>query len=532
MNFKDLVSDPKLTERQKAALSREAERLLCKQDLFYLAKNVLGYKDMSEYHRNISNTIMKYKKEWQLHLHPRGHFKSTLITVAETVQNILINPNETILITNAVLGNSISFLREIKSHFIHNERFRQLFPEYCPSKSSEEGTSESFTTPARTEKWIRESTIEVGGIDKSVVSRHYGIIVFDDVVNNINVSTKDQREKIITAYKEYLSLLNPGGLIRVIGTRWHYYDLYGHLFDSIRKQRRAGQDPTFKMFITKAWQDEEQSLPAFPERFNRKVLDNLKSEQGSYIFSCQYMNDPQPDEEKLFSRNDLLFVDQPIKADEDSFLYFCSVDPAVSEKDSSDPSVIITIAVNSRKQIFITDISREWINPDHLINGILNTAKKVNPLKFGIETTAFQKVLKFFLDKEAKARKQHINIIEIKRSSHISKQERIKRLQPYFKAGQVFLCADKDNLTETQIAFLDELDSFPYGRYDDILDALTDVIEIHKAPICAPQFITKYERDNSSSYGTGYRYKVVKIPRLSYDKAVDEKTESVGGSTE
>lgn len=519
--IKQILQDPALTERQKVALTREAERILCKKDLFYLAKNILGYKDVAEYHRGISATIDSYKNEWQLHLHPRGHFKSTLITVAETIQNILINPNETILITNAVLGNSISFLKEIKSHFIYNERFRELFPEHAIDKKAEYGTSETFTTPARTEQWIREATVEVAGIDKSVVSRHYGIIVFDDVVNNLNVSTKEQREKIINAYKEYLSLLNPGGLIRVVGTRWHYYDLYGYLFDEIKQDRRAGVDPQFKMFITKAWTDEDQKLPAFPERFNKQVLINLRNRQGAHIFSCQYLNDPQPDDEKIFSRNDIRFVDEPIQAQETHLFHFCSCDPAVSEKDSSDPSVIITIAVNSEKQIFITDIERRWVNPDQLIDSILLRAKTTQPLRFGIETTAFQKTLKFFLLKESRTRKQHINVVEVKRSSHISKAERIKRIQPYLKAGQVFLCADKEDLTETQIAFLEELDSFPYGRYDDCLDALADVIELHIAPSSKPKVNYAFVRSDNSPYGTGYRHKAVPIRGLNRYKEVN-----------
>lgn len=495
-----------LTGRQRAKLAYEAERLLCKNDLYYLAKEVLGYKDMSPgYHRILADTIRTYKDEWQLHLHPRGHFKSTLLTVSETIQAIINNPNETILIVNAVLGNSVSFLREIKSHFLGNERFRYLFPEFVPNKASEEGTTDAFTTPARIDKWIREATVEIAGIDKSVVSRHYSRIIFDDVINNINVSTKEQREKVINSYKEYLSLLNPGGVIRVIGTRWHYYDLYGYLAEEIKAERRANLEPLFKMFVTKAWTDQDQTIPAFPERFNRKYLDTLKAKQGSYIFSCQYMNDPQPEEDKVFSRNDIRLAKEPIRAQEHELFYFCATDPSVSESDSSDPSVILTVAVNSNKQIFIVDIKREWINPDTFIDRVLLTNDKYAPLSFGVEVTAFQKTLKFFLEKEAQRRRQHINIVEMKRSSRISKVERIKRIQPFLKAGQIFLCTT-DPMPEEHRAFLEELDSFPYGRYDDILDALTDVIEIQKSPSAKPRLRYTYRRSvDGSPYGTGYR---------------------------
>lgn len=536
-DLNEFINSPNFSGRQKAKLAREAERLLCKKDLFYLAKEVLGYSDLTEgFHKPITDTLTHYWDKWQFHLHPRGHFKSTVITVAETIKDILNNPNETILITNAVLSNSQAFLREIRSHFIQNEKFRNLFPEYCPQKSSEEGNSESFTTPARSQTWIREATVEISSIDKGVVSRHYSKIIFDDVVNNLNVSTPEQRIKVVNGFKEYLSLLNPGGRLRIVGTRWHYYDLYGYILDEIKKARKAGKDSPFYMFKTQALMPDSEgnlTVPAFPERFNMKVLDELRAIQGNYIFSCQYMNDPQPEEDKIFSRKDIRFINKPYFDEGTNLFFFSSTDPSVSEGERSDPSVILTIAVNSYKEIFIVNIVRQWVNPDQFIDSILEEAKEYRPLKFGFEAIAFQKTLKFFLEKEKMKRKQYINIVEVKRSSRASKAERIKRIQPYLKAGQVFLCADPDNLTEAQEELLEELDTFPYGRYDDILDALADAIEIHHAPSTRAKTKIEYEYDNSSPFSTGYRYRTRKVEvadRYHTDNA-NPGTERVEGIT-
>jgi predicted phage terminase large subunit-like protein len=180
--------------------------------------------------------------------------------------------------------------------------------------------------------------------------------------------------------------------------------------------------------------------------------------------------------------------------------------------EQSDPAVIITIAVNSQKDIFITNIVRDWYNPDQFIDKVLEIAQVINPIKFGIETISFQKTLKFFLDKEKAARRLHVNIVEVKRSAHVAKAERIKRIQPYAKAGQIYLCKDSEQFTEEQEAFLEELDSFPYGRYDDILDALADAIEIHHAPSTRLKHRIEYQKVGEAPYGTGYRHKAVIVP--------------------
>lgn len=500
-----------LSDRQKASLVNKAERQLAQQDLYYLASNVLGYKDLFKpYHMPICNALSVFRDQWQLHLHPRGHFKSTIITIAESIQDLLNNPNTTILIVNAILGNSIAFLRELKSHFIYNEKFRSLFPEFAIHDAADEGTTEAFTVVCRDKKWIREASVEVAGIDKAVVSRHYDKIVFDDVVNDKNSSTQEQRQKVFDSYREFLSLLNPPGKVRIVGTRWHYYDLYGNLLENLLKARQNGQKEIFKIFKTEAI--DIAGEPVFTPRFSLEFLKQLRDQQGAYIYSCQYLNNPQPDEEKIFSRKDIKFTPKIIVPANTLTHTYVTTDPSVGQSESSDPAVILTITTNSEQEIFITSIVRDWFNPDEFINACLNKVIEVRPIKFAIETVSFQKTLKFFLEKEKIRRQVPVTIEEIKRSTQVSKIERIKRIQPYLKAGKIYLVCDPENLTEVQKQLLEEIDTFPYGRYDDILDALADAIELAKYPGKAVKQTVVYEsandaRDDGSDYRTGFRYK-------------------------
>ena len=521
-DLEKLIKAPGFSDRQKNRLAEEAERILCKKDLYYLATHVLGYKDLYRpYHEPICNSLLAYKAEWQLHLHPRGHFKSTLITIAESIQDILNNPDITILIANAILGNSIAFLRELKSHFIANERFRQLFPEFAVRDAAGEGTTEAFTVPCRTKTWIREATIEVAGIDKAVVSRHYDKIVFDDIVNDKNSSTDEQRQKIFDSYREFLSLLNPPGQVRLVGTRWHYYDLYGNILEEILNARKKGEKESFKIFKTICYADLETKEPLFPTRFTKDYIEHLRQQQGPYIFSCQYLNDPQPDEEKIFSRKDLKLTPKVIIPPNTILHTYVSSDPSVSQGDRSDPCVILTIQANANQEIFITRIIRDWFDPDGFIDSCLNVALQDRPIKFGFEVVSFQKTLKFFLEKERLRRQIPCPIEEIKRSTQISKQERIKRIQPYLKAGKVYLVCDPSNLTTTEQEFLEELDTFPYGRYDDILDALADVIELIKYPGQPAKKVVIFESTNNLPYGTGYGYKARIVDRSQANSYVN-----------
>jgi len=288
---KDAIIDG-LSEGQKLRLSREVERELALRDTYYLAKYVLGYDKLSNYfHKALCRFYDRNLYQNQLHLHPRKHFKTTLITISGKIRMALLDPNITICINANTLGNSASFLREIRAHYCTNEKFQHLFPEHIPSRKSEEGTTDYFTTPARMNKTIRMHTFEIASVDKAIVSRHYDIISFDDIVDDKNVATADLRQKI---YDNYVTSLSTTSINRenlpwhhIVGTRWSFDDLYNDLIEQNRKR------PTFKMMITSAyWKEKdpetgsEYTKHLFPEKFPVEALEVLREKQGDYKFSC------------------------------------------------------------------------------------------------------------------------------------------------------------------------------------------------------------------------------------------------------
>jgi len=118
--------------------------LRCRTDLFFLAKEILGYDKMTEathqelcdYTTSIlpnsppTNAIQEKHPEFDprknllLLLMPRGTFKSSVVTISFTLQMVLNEPNIRILIDSETFSKSKAFLREIIEHLINNERKR------------------------------------------------------------------------------------------------------------------------------------------------------------------------------------------------------------------------------------------------------------------------------------------------------------------------------------------------------------------------------------------------------------------------
>ena len=106
-----------------------------------------------------------------------------------------------------------------------------------------------------------------------------------------------------------------------------------------------------------------------------------------------------------------------------------------------------------------------------IINKLFYFSHKYPLQSVGIESVNFQKALLHAVNEEMNKRNYHIPIVEIKPDSRLSKEKRIMRIQPLFEQGMYYLRRDFQEL-------LIELEQFPTGKHDDLIDALSNIEEI------------------------------------------------------
>lgn len=202
----------------------------CQTDLRFLCKKVLGMNDWDEIlHGDLVKELNLPTKN-KLLLIPRGHLKSSIVTVGWTIQQILIDPNIRIYITNAVWDLSRNFLREISGLLTDKSPLPDIFGAFNGKGSR--FTEDAITIAQRTIGTVKEPTIMTGGVEKAVTGMHFDIIIHDDLVEENNIGTPEQIKKVIRFRQNCLDLLDPGGLEIIIGTRWAMGDLYGFLIEN------------------------------------------------------------------------------------------------------------------------------------------------------------------------------------------------------------------------------------------------------------------------------------------------------------
>lgn len=478
---------------------RQALREICLKDLYFLSETVLRNEESekvaldADYHGDMCRWL-NVKNARKLLLASRGTLKSTVATRNYAIYEIINNPNITILIVSATLDNAKKKLRAISEVFERNNTFRWLFPELIPNSFNDKWTQTAITVPRSST--AAESTIEVQGYQSELTSRHYDLIIDDDVVGKENSTTREQIEKVKNYYTQSLQLLKkPGGRRLVIGTLWNYMDLYNHILENLYEE--------YDFYIRSCWGNEryikntsgkwgwiktqEEEFSVYPALMPVKDIYKIKKEleadplQGLSTFKAQYEMKIVDDKNSIFPRQ--IYIDtKPNFRDTDlidvPLAFSLTCDPAVSESKEADETAFILRAVDDKGIWYVWDAyARRGMREEEIIDKYIWYLRTFPIDLATIETVAFQKNLKYALEKKCMEEKvffpYHALPSGFNSASKNNSDMKIRGVSPLYATGKIkFHVDEKNNLLPKQEDLLDQLWRFPKGSHDDLADAL------------------------------------------------------------
>jgi len=209
---------------------KKADKLLsiqetCKTNLKFLCVEVLGMKDWQDgLHDELAAYLTTPPKQ-KLILMPRGHLKSSIVTVGYAIQRLLCDNNIRILITNAVWDQAREFLHQISDYLTVQSQLPNIFGIFKTKDTP--WTRSELTIAQKNDPTKRGPTIRTAGLESVLTGSHCDLIIHDDLVELNNIQTKEQIKKVIQFHDASLDVLDPGGEMIDIGTRWAEDDLYG-----------------------------------------------------------------------------------------------------------------------------------------------------------------------------------------------------------------------------------------------------------------------------------------------------------------
>ena len=461
-------------EQARAAYAQASHaddlRALCAGDLFFLLVHGMGRADMDNDFCFARCREVQAVPDGCLDLWAREHYKSTIITVGLTIQNILNNPGLTVGIFSHTRPIAKAFLRQIKREFETNRLLQELFPHICPPAKGEFRTwSEDGGIVVRRENNPKENTVEAWGlVDGQPTGKHFDLLIYDDVVTLESVSTSEQIAKTTEAWRLSLNLGARGGVRRMIGTRYHANDTYAELIKSGSVSVRlhpATSDGTFE---------------GEPVLLSREVLDEKRRDMGPYVFACQMLQNPLADKADGF-RTEWLRYWRPAENLWRPMNRVILVDPAGSKKKGSDYSVFCVAGWNMDKGIYLIHGERARLNLTERTAAVFRLARQFDPLVVGYEPYGLQSDIEH-IQGEMTRLNYHFAIRPL--GGATAKIDRIRRLIPWFEQGRMFLPAQasfrdgEGRIRDFTREFVEEeYESFPVCAHDDMLDCLARAVD-------------------------------------------------------
>lgn len=437
-------------------------------------------------HKELADLAQDWSgKRRKLILMPRGSFKSSVVTVAYCIQQICANPNIRILIGSEVNATAKKFLREIKDNFEGNERLRYLYGDHVRKKSR--WTDDEITSARRTSN-LKDATVFTTGIDQSRTGSHCDLAILDDPVSNTNINTPEAREKTLQWYREISNnILDPDGHLIIIGTRWHYSDLYQYILDEeqddfdVHIREALLTDHAYKILTAPDMSVEEKaaSIPdeqlLFPTRLGVQELWSKYKSVGSAMFANQYLNRVMTDEDAVFKIENVRFFDpgsQNDRAKISRLNTYMTIDPAISLEDYADKTAIMVVGVDEENNWYVLDYENDKMKPQEIVERTFRMNEMYKPRKIGLEVVHFQKGLIYTFRDAERDRGQRLPLVEMKRDTRESKEVRIKSvLQPLVEQKRL-------SIQSGHLDLIEQLKTFPRSRYDDLLDTLADISQI------------------------------------------------------
>lgn len=497
-------------DRGKAALGRA--------DRFYLLTDLLNRPDAI--HPWLYDRCREVEAEPDecLDLWSRFHYKSTIITFAGTIQEILKDPDITIGLFAYVKGLAAKFLGQIKYELETNEELQRLYPDVLWGDAKRDarraGASwDQYRIDVRRTANPKEGTVEAHGLtDGQPTGAHFKLRVYDDVVTRESVTSPEMVKKTTECWELSDNLKSTESARRWhIGTRYSNADTYGEILDrKILKPRiyPATDDGT------------PEGKPVF---LSDEVWRDTKLNQSTTL-SAQMLQNPSAGKESMFDKKTLRFADvRPATLN-----IYIMVDPASSKKKGSDRTAMPVVAVDAARNKYLVDgfchkmsLGERWHNMVQLRRFWMRQPG-VQAVHVGYERFGMRSDLEHFEEKMQETGESfEIKELNWPADSPAAKIDRIQRLVPDFNKGRWFLNAvvmrkgpdgrpiaaessrqrqmresgeefrvlkpvkrrdHEGNIYALNKILLDEFLVYPFSKHDDFLDGVSRIYDMDYQP--------------------------------------------------
>lgn len=440
---------------------------------------------------------------------PRGHAKSTIVTLAYVLWALVCNKEPLVLVVSETTDQAKKLLEHVKRQIETNVLLRQDFPELAKADRITPWRQGSILLPNNCTLLSYASHQNLRGVRHG--KHRPTLIIADDLEDKLQVASEEQRRKLTDWFNStLLKAGTPETNVVVVGTVFHHDSLLANLMDPGKSpgwkgmRYQAVEQFSPKTELWERWsaifrsqfanepghgpdaaaafyrEHEAEMLEGtrvlWPEQYSYVELMTTRMREGAFAFQAEFQNEPLDPDLCLFAHANLSYWDDDFPTVEkllESFsvyneqrgLFYGACDPSLGgnplKGDFSAIVILFQPLGSETMYVVAADLARR--TPNATIDRIIHYAKMYRFTNFGIEGNQFQEVMVENLRERARAACVPVPITSIKNRS--GKQQRIAALESEVSQGRLIFARQ-------HTVFMEQLRSFPLGKHDDGPDAL------------------------------------------------------------
>ena len=447
---------------------------------------------------------------------PRGHAKTTVISLAYVLWSICYRLEQYIVIISNTADQSVELLKAVKEELESNSLLMQDFADVAEPPGSRPGPKQWRKNDIITRNNIKVTALGAGQKIRGRKHRQHRptLIILDDIENEAEVISADLRESKMAWFKK--AVLKAGTTAKTnviaVGTVLHYESFLAQLLDAKKmpgwttRKYQAVQSWAEHEDLWQKWQNIYNHHEEFigqtgrtaardfyeankkkmlkgtkvlwPQREDYYQLLEIRLTEGQASFDSEKQNEPVDPESCIFRPDNFIFWDDQYSSIDEliaklggNVRIFGACDPSlgIQGKARDDTAIITLLHHIPTGHLYVLDADISKRQPLETIGIIIEYHRIRQFTKLAIETNQFQHFLASELKRISTEQGVDVPIVGITHSS--DKLGRIQSLQPRVSTGIL-------RFSRRQRTLLDQLRQFPKAAHDDGPDALEMAVSL------------------------------------------------------